>query len=536
MLLKNRQNSQRLFTLLSSYPKTLLLCCLFAAATVILKIMSPFLLIQLIDDGILANHSVIPWEPFIPYVLVFFGIALSGALQYYFNNELAFFSLRDLRQQLFHHTLDLRSADREKLHKGEILARVMVDTETVHGLISSSLFGLFFDLLFLVGVLLFLLIVDWRLTLLTIPTLILLILCISQSQKKVSSVFSVFLQQRGKSLSFAREQFQGLATLHDLEIKDIGDQRYEALSAAELKENNDAVWWCNLASTLSSAHFLWCLSILVAVSLIFELSAGTSLALFQGFYLLHRVLEDLTTRFTLLSKGMAALDRVFQFVPEENKAARPSHAPALGPLRHSLRFHNVSFSYDQIPVLHGVDFEIRPGETVGLVGLSGAGKSTLFKLIEGSRSPSEGQVYWDHKDLEEFDKESVPNRVASLPQFRTELDQLFADEALPTMEDYLKHLLTRQPDLLVLDEYPLEQGLFENSDLKLFQLIKNQTTLISSHQVSLVKQCDRILVLEEGRITAEGSHDELVIGNDFYRSLCQLQWGAIADENVSVAC
>ncbi|MFW5878319.1 MAG: ABC transporter ATP-binding protein, partial [Myxococcota bacterium] len=273
-----------------------------------------------------------------------------------------------------------------------------------------------------------------------------------------------------------------------------------------------------------------------------------------------------------VQKAFASADRVFEVLETPSRTPdRPGASTETPRDFERVAFEKVSFSYDDgPPALRNVSFEIRRGEHVALVGRSGGGKSTIAKLLMRFYEPSEGRISVDGTDLRELTHEAWRRAVGFVPQDihlfpgtirdnLTVLDETISEERLQRVLEVVQakdliarrekgldssigeggqslsqgerqllcfaRAIVRDPPLLILDEATssVDPGTERRLQEAILRLLAGRTALTIAHRLSTVLSADRILVVSDGRIVAEGKHEELVRKSDLYRELCRLQ-------------
>jgi ABC-type multidrug transport system fused ATPase/permease subunit len=269
-------------------------------------------------------------------------------------------------------------------------------------------------------------------------------------------------------------------------------------------------------------------------------------------------IQQLSQLYTTYQAGMAALDKIFDLLDQEPDLTDRQNAIELPPVRGEIRFEDVSFSYDgEKPALSEVSLAIPPGQTVALVGPTGAGKSTLAKLVARLHDPGDGRVLVDGHDLREVTQRSLRSQLGVVPQEgflfsgtireniafgrpgAGEAEVLAAARAVGAHEFIEQlpdgydtdvgerggHLSSGQrqlvafaraaaadPRILILDEATSNVDVRTEAQIEqgLRRLLAGRTALVIAHRLSTIRGAGRILVLEQGRIVEQGTHDELI--------------------------
>ncbi len=302
-----------------------------------------------------------------------------------------------------------------------------------------------------------------------------------------------------------------------------------------------------------------------------DLSLG-QLGAFVGISaMVYRPLKNLTRLYNSVQDALPAAERLFELFDAEEEPPDPVDAVRMERLRHGIRFHDVHFHYGREPVLRGVELEITAGEVVALVGRTGAGKTTLADLLLRFYDPDKGAVELDGIDLRRIRRDSLHDLVAVVTQepflFDTTIlenirygrpdasrDEIvaaaraaYADEFIDELPDgyatevgdagarlsggqrqrlTIARAILRDPQILIFDEATssLDAKAEKSVQDAIANLMKGRTVLLIAHRLATVKAADKIAVIEGGRVTALGTHDELFTRDGLYRDLAELQF------------
>jgi subfamily B ATP-binding cassette protein MsbA len=304
-----------------------------------------------------------------------------------------------------------------------------------------------------------------------------------------------------------------------------------------------------------------------------DLSLG-QLGAFVGISaMVYRPLKNLTRLYNSVQDALPAAERLFELLDAEEEPPDPPDAVRVDRVRQGIRFHDVHFHYGREPVLRGLDLEIRAGEVVALVGRTGAGKTTTADLLLRFHDPDKGSVELDGIDLRRIRRDSLHDLIAVVSQepflFDTTVlenirygrqDASFeeiaaaaraahADEFIDQLPDRyqtevgeagtrlsggqrqrltIARAILRDPQILIFDEATssLDAKAEKSVQEAIANLMKGRTVLLIAHRLATVKAADKIAVIEGGRVTALGSHDELYARDGLYRELAELQFEA----------
>ena len=334
-------------------------------------------------------------------------------------------------------------------------------------------------------------------------------------------------------------------------------------------------WKSDGATRLSFMTFLFGFDIFRAVSMLMvlysDLSIGQMLAVFAYLWFMMGPVQELLSIQYAYHAARAALNRINNLVDVKLEPGFPHKKnPFKDKITNSVQLRDICFSYgDGPPVLNKVSLDIKAGEKIALVGASGGGKTTLVQILLGLYLPTSGQICYDHIPVDEIGLDIVRDNISTVlqhpalfndmvrmnltlgrdyPESRLwqalEIAQLKKTiEDLPQQLDTLigrngirlsggqrqrlavARMVLREPNIVILDEATsaLDTTTESRLHLALRNFLQDRTTLIIAHRLSAVKQADRVLVFEDGRIVEQGRHEELIDNNGLYASLYKKQ-------------
>ena len=515
-------------------------------------------------------------------VLICLGITVMLALGSYLRavliNKVAERVIADIRKSLFRHVIGLSTAWFEKNRTGDVLSTISVDTTLIQTVVASSLSMAMRNILVLTGGITMVVLTSPKLTMIILGVIPLVIVPVVILGRKLR-VQSKKAQDKLADVSVeAEEALTAIRTIHAFARQDTISTTFN--HAAE-ESHNAAIKRLVLRGSMSGIVILLVFSAITFILwvggkdlLSGEMSAGDLSAFVFYSALVASSVGALSDMSGELQRAAGAAERITALLSEDQTITDPLEPKTLPQGAIGIDFDGVSFAYasrsDQ-PVLHDINLNIRPTERIALVGPSGAGKSTLINLISRLNDPSQGAVMIggvDARDAAIADLRGtmglVPQETAlfsgtiasniafgrpdaSMEMIRNAAIKANADEFIKTMpQGYdtpvgekgvrlsggqrqriaIARAVLRDPQILLLDEATssLDAQSEQAVQSALEDLMQDRTTVVIAHRLSTVIGADRIVVMDQGRIVAEGRHDDLLNTSPLYHELASLQF------------
>lgn len=539
----------------------------------------PLAVRRMIDHGFSGPDSTFIANYFSMLVAIAAVLALASACRYYYVITLGERVVADLRRDVFAHVTTLSPAFFDTAQSGEIVSRLAADTTQVKAAVGSTASVALRNLIMGLGAVGMMVVTSPKLSGLVIAAIPLVVLPLVGFGRSVRRKSRAAQDTLAQATAYASEQIGAVRTLQAFTNEVLVTKRFSAAVDSAFEAARSSVF---ARSFLTFFAIFTVFSSVVAV-LWFgsrDVLAGTLSAGTLGQFLLYSVLAAgalgaLSEVWGDLAQAAGAAERLTELLAEQPAIAAPA-APRALPTEGSGRveFRDVHFSYPvraDRPALHGMSFAVKPGETVAIVGPSGAGKSTVFSLILRYYDVDTGEVLVDGVDVREADPRDVRSRIAIVPQdvtifaatvgdnigfgrpgaHRDEIEAAaraaLADEFIGKLPDGFDTLvgergvtlsggqrqriaiaraILRDAPILLLDEatsaLDAESETLVQSALE--GLMQGRTTLVIAHRLATVLKADRILVMEDGRIVEEGTHNSLVAKGGVYARLARLQF------------
>jgi ATP-binding cassette subfamily B protein len=488
-------------------------------------------------------------------------------------------TMLDLRTAIFRHVQSQPLSFYDRNPVGRLVTRVVYDVESLNEVLTSGVDALFHDLLKLAAIVAMLLLINWKLALVTFVVL--------PPMYWVAHRFrtgnrEAFREVRGK-VSALNAYLQEAVT----GVRVIQLFTQERRAAKGFRVHNESLMRGHLKTVFNYSYFFPAIDFLGSCSkalllyygarrvMAVELTAGEFLQFFLLLDFFFEPIRDVSEKYNLLQSAMASSERIFRVLDTKADLFPPADPqPLPEPARGEVEFERVSFAYDPAqPVLKDVSFRVKPGEKVAVVGATGAGKTTIISLLTRMYDVGAGAVRVDGVDVRKADPAALRRRVAVVLQdvflFAGDVEgnitlgdpavspervaaaatAVHADGFIRRLPDGYRtkvhergatlsvgqkqllsfaRALARDPAILVLDEATSSvdsetEALVQDAVEK---MLRGRTAIVVAHRLSTIRSCDRILVMHRGELREEGTHRELLAKGGLYARLYQLQFAA----------
>lgn len=509
--------------------------------------------------------------------------------QTYLTNSLGESVIRDLRIDVFNHIMSLRLKYFDRTPIGILITRTVSDLETIADIFSEGLISIIGDLLLVVVIIVLMLLEDWKLALITLIPMPLFVLATYIFKEAIKSSFQEVRTQVAQLNTFLAEHISGMSITQYFARENQEMRKFKAVNVKYRDANIRSNWYYSIFFPVVEILFAICMGLLVwygCKRILTDqqmlglgthghgVSAGMITEFIMLLNLLFRPIRQLADKFNTLQMGMVGADRIFRVLDTDEVAANNGKLKASG-LRGEISFKNVWFAYnDENWVLKNISFEVKPGETLALVGATGAGKSSTINILNRFYEIGQGEVKVDGVNIQDYEVGSLRSQIATVIQdvflFTDTIannislnnpsisrEQIIAAakdvgahefiERLPGGYDYnvmergstlsagqaqlisFIRALVYNPAILVLDEATSSvdtetEMLIQNA---IYKLMQGRTAIVIAHRLSTIQNADKIIVLDHGEIKEMGTHQELLkIEHGYYRKLYDLQFNS----------
>ena len=568
---------RRLMMYFRPYKIILILAVICTALISLSSLMVPWLTGKGLIDKVIGEKNI----PLLNLVaLGFIGLVIVKGvfsyLQTYLTSFIGYKIVMDMRNQIFQHLQRLSLSFYKKRRAGEIMSRLINDTNVLQNALVENIMRLILNILLVIGVLIFIFYIHWRLSLLTLFTLPLLIFTLGKLGSRIKKFSNLVQMKIADISSIIQETIGGIEVIKSFATEKQEVERFQTYNVQNFHLNMKRTRLVailpplmEILTTVGLSAILWYGGLEVING---NLTIGELVAFLGYVALAVNPLNKIGKNYSRYQQALASAERMFEILDTEPEIKESPKAIEMPRINGYIRFRNVSFSYDDKElVLKDINLDLRPGEKIALVGRSGVGKTTLVSLIPRFYDPTSGSITIDGHNIRDVKLMSLRRQIGIVSQetflFNGTIkdniaygkmkatDEEIVDAAkkanahnfimslekgydTPVGERGVKlsggqrqriaiaRAILRDPRILILDEATSavdaeSEALIQDA---LEKLMKDRTTIIIAHRLSTILRADKIIVLDERKIEEIGSHQELLAKNGLYARLYKSQF------------
>jgi len=583
-----------IWSLLKPYRSSLVIILAAMLVQTAMSVATPWPL-KIILDNVVGEHKLPPWlddflRPFMTSggkmqiaaaaAIATILIALLGAaasyLANYYTTSVGQWVANDLRLRTYHHLQQLSLNYYNTHEMGALLSTITADVQTIQNFASSSTLGILVDMFTIVAMLVIMFWLNWDFTMIAVGVTPFMLLMVSRFKKAVKKATREVRKQQSNVVAVVQQGLESMRVVkafgrQDLEQEELSEVSKATVEAALKARRVKALLSPIVTVTVSlcTAFVLWRSSSLILKG---TMTAGALTVFLSYLTKFFKPVQDLATMTNTIAQTAVGVERVRAILEADDVIEERGDAREPQPLKGEIKFENVAFAYNKdAPVLTDVNFEIKAGQMVGVVGPTGGGKSTIVSLIPRFYDPSAGKVSVDGVDLRDYKIHGLRNQIAYVLQetvlFRGTVaeniaygrgsatrDEIVEAAKLANADEFIAKMphgydtmvgdrgdtlsggqrqrigiaraLIRNNPILILDE-PTAALDTESEQLvmeALERLMKGRTVITIAHRLSTIRNSDKIVVLKGGVVAEEGTHDELMAKSGVYAELYHIQF------------
>ena len=495
-----------------------------------------------------------------------------GVVQVYLLQYTGQRVMYDMRQEIFAHVLRLPLAFFDRAPVGRLVTRVTSDVQAINEMFTSMLVNLFRDAFLIMGIMVVIFQLDWRLSLVIFAFFPVIVVAAWQFRNRVRTAYREVRKQIARLNAYLQESISGMRIIQVFVQEHKANERFDDI--------NQAKYGADMRQLITFAVFRPLMSFLssFAIALVIwyggfnvlrgSLSLGALTAFIQYVRMLFEPVLRLSEGYNVLQGAMASSERIFRLLDEPQEDS--GGGVMVESFQARIEFKDVWFAYnDEEWILKGVSFTAQPGQHVAIVGPTGSGKTTIIRILLRMYPIQKGQILLDGVPIEEFDLSYLRSQMAVVLQdvfmfsgdimdnikLRSDIPEEKAIEAARFVNaDFVEGLpdgyhtevkergvtlsvgerqllsfaraVAFDPKILVLDEATASIDSHTESliQLSLRKIMQGRTSIVIAHRLSTIRQADNILVLHHGKLLEQGTHEELLAHDGLYAALYNLQF------------
>ncbi|MCU0643182.1 MAG: ABC transporter ATP-binding protein/permease [bacterium] len=572
---------KRLLTYLRPYWLYVVLGVFILLIATALDLVGPFLIKIAIDRNIVPKISTGLFH----IVLIYFGVQIvqfgfkiaQTYLMQWIGQKVVF----DIRIEIFRHLQRLSLAFFDRNPVGRLVTRVTTDVEALSEWFSAGVVSVFGDVFLLIGIIVVMISVNWKLALITFSVIPILAYIVFFIRKKIREAYRDIRVRIARINAYLQENLSGMMVVQIFNREKKNFNKFDELNASHLEAHLRSIFYysifwpsVDLIESIALALIIWFGAMFKYEGVV---TFGTLVLFIEYSKRFFRPISDLTDKYNILQSAMASSERIFLLLDNKPDIVNPAAPQTLREFSGEIEFRNVWFAYknnhDGTPdyVLKDVSFHLKTGEKIAIVGATGAGKSSIISLLCRFYDVTQGEILLDGINIKNLKIEDLRRYIGLVLQdvflfagtveenIRLGNKDISLDMVTQAARDVNAHpfisrlpntyqepmmergaslstgqkqllafarALAFKPDILILDE--ATSSVDTESEILIQQalekLMTNRTSICIAHRLSTIQNCDRIIVMHKGKIREEGTHQQLLKLKGIYFKLYQLQF------------
>ena len=569
----------RLMVFCRPYMTTFYVLVILTLSLSILQPIRPYITQIIIDDYV----SLGDYEGLKNMIILLLFLLIVNAVVMYFHTYLSGWLgqniIRDIRIKLFSHLQKFKLQFFDKTPIGRIVTRNVSDIETIADIFGQGIAAIIGDILQLVGIVVLMFFLNWKLTLVSLSTLPFLFLTTYVFKEKVKVSFNEVRNAVANLNSYVQEHIVGMNVVQIFGNEKKEYQNFVNVNKTHLQANLKAVLYYSIYFPVMELFTSIGLGLLIWYGsgqlFLEEVSIGVLIAFIMYLQLFFRPIRAIADRFNTLQMGVVSSKRIFDLL-DRNENINSNEKISRMNIKGGVEFKNLWFAYNEEDyVLKDINFKIKSGESIAFVGSTGSGKTSIINLINRFYEFQKGEILIDGQSIKDYNSSDLRENLGLVSQdvflfsdtiinnitlfndsiseneVWSAIEKVGAEKFINSLPGKLNfnvkerggslsvgqrqlisciRIMLYNPKIILLDEATSSvdsetETMIQNA---ISEILKNRTSIVVAHRLSTIKEVDKIIVLENGEIKEEGNHDELRSKNGYYKKLYEMQYRNIA--------
>ena len=568
----------RLMSFANRYKLNFFIATISTILLAVVSLLNPYLIKETVDQYITEKDS----QGLIYNVMLMFGVVLLETLlrftYIYFANWVGQHIIRDIRAKIFRHILQFKMSYFDTNSVGKLVTRVVSDIETIAAFFSTGVFTIISDLLQMFAIATLMFYFNWKLAFIALSVLPILIYATRVFQQAIKATFQEVRNQVANLNGFVQERVTGMKIVQLFNREKIEFKNFNEINNKHKEAYVKTIWYfsiffpiAEILSSIGIGLIVWFGSKQIIGGAV--PGPGTVMAFVQMANMLFRPLRQIADKFNQLQMGIVSGERVFKVIDTQSSIVK-NGTIEVEKFKGNINFKDVKFSYiKNEEVLKGISLDVKSGQTIAIVGATGAGKSTIINLINRFYDIESGTICVDGISIQEYNLESLRKQIAvvlqdvflfsdsifnnitlkneniSLEEVKKAAKQIGVHDFIMTLPgNYQYNVKERgamlssgqrqliaflrayvsQPSILILDEATSSVDSYAEKMIQYATetITKGRTSIVIAHRLATIKQADKIIVMDQGLIVEEGTHNQLLEKEKgYYKNLYDKQFG-----------